>query len=67
MENTMGRRWIGWVIIAFFAVLAVGMSIREQGMREGKSGSYLGRTVMDGTPSGDAQRALGSRVGTQHY
>ena len=53
--------------IAFFAVLAVAMSIREQGMREGKSGSYLGRSVMDGSPSADTQRALGSRVGTQRY
>ncbi|MBM3538358.1 MAG: hypothetical protein FJX55_11050 [Alphaproteobacteria bacterium] len=63
----MGSRWIGWVVIVVFAVLAVAMSIREQGMREGKSGSYLGRSVMDGSPSGDAQRALGSRVGAQHY
>jgi len=67
MENTMGSRWIGWVVIVFFAVLAVALSIREQGMREGKSGSYLGRSVMDGTPAADTQRALGSRLGTQRY
>jgi hypothetical protein len=67
MENTMGSRWVGWVIIALFAVMAVAMSIRDQGMREGKSGSYLGRSVSDGTPAADTQRALGSRVGTQRY
>ncbi len=67
MENTMGSRWVGWVVIVLFAVLAVAMSIREQGMREGKSGSYLGRSVMDGSPAAETQRALGSRVGTQHY
>jgi hypothetical protein len=67
MENTMGSRWFGWVVIVVFAVLAVALSIREQGMREGKSGSYLGRSVMDGSPAADTQRALGSRVGTQRY
>lgn len=67
MESTMGSRWVGWVVIIFFAVLAVAMSIREQGMREGKSGSYLGRMVTDGTPPADTQRALGSRIGTQRY
>jgi hypothetical protein len=67
MENTMGSRWFGWLIIALFAVTAVALSIRHQGMREGQSGSYLGRSVMDGTPPADAQRALGSRVGTQRY
>ena len=67
MENTMGSRWIGWVVIVVFAVLAAALSIREQGMREGKSGSYLGRSVMDGTPPADTQRALGSRIGAQHY
>lgn len=67
MENAMGSRWVGWVIIVLFGVTAVALSIREQGMREGKSGSYLGRTVMDGTPPADAQRALGSRIGAQRY
>jgi len=67
MENTMGGRWFGWVIIALFVVLAVGMSIQGQHMREGKSGSYLGRYVMDGKPPAEVERALGSRVGTQHY
>jgi len=63
----MGSRWVGWLIIILFAVTAVAMSIRQQGMREGKSGSYLGRSVSDGTPPADAQRALGSRLGTQNY
>lgn len=67
MENAMGSRWVGWLIIVLFAVTAVAMSIQGQGMREGKSGSYLGRTVSDGTPPADAQRALGSRVGAQRY
>ena len=67
MENAMGGRWVGWVIIILFGVTAVALSIQNQGMREGKSGSYLGRSVMDGTPPADAQRALGSRIGTQNY
>jgi hypothetical protein len=67
MENAMGSRWVGWLIIILFAVTAVAMSIRQQGMREGKSGSYLGRSVMDGTPPGETERALGSRIRTQNY
>lgn len=67
MENTMGSRWVGWLVIVFFAVVAVAMSIRDQGMREGKSGSYLGRSVNDGATAAETQRALGSRVGTQRY
>lgn len=63
----MGSRWVGWVVIVLFALVAVAMSIRDQGMREGKSGTYLGRSVNDGTPAADTQRALGSRVGAQHY
>lgn len=67
MENTMGGRWFGWVVIVFFAVLAISLSIREQFMQDGRSGSYLGRSVMDGTPTSDTQRALGSRLGAQRY
>jgi hypothetical protein len=67
MANRGGSRWLGWVIIIFFAVMAVALSIRETGMREGRTGSYLGRTVTDTAPPADAQRALSTRVGTQRY
>ncbi len=67
MENAMGGRWVGWLIIILFAVTAVALSIRGQHMRDGKSGTYLGRSVNDGMPGADTQRALGMRVGTQRY
>ena len=66
MTNRGGSCWLGWVIIIFFAVLAVALSIRESGMREGRSGSYLGRTVSD-APAANAQQNLSNRVRTQNY
>lgn len=66
MANRGGSRWLGWVIIIFFAVMAVALSIRETGMREGRSGSYLGRSVSD-APAANAQQNLSTRVRTQNY
>jgi hypothetical protein len=66
MANQGGSRWLGWVIIIFFAVFAVALSIRETGMLEGRSGSYLGRTVAD-QPAANAQQNLSTRVRTQNY
>lgn len=66
MANQGGSRWLGWVIIIFFAILAVALSIRETGMREGRTGSYLGRTVGDVPPTA-APSDLANRLRNQNY
>lgn len=56
-----------WLVVTALIGIAIAVSVPRSGMPEGKSGSYLGRSVNDGAPAGEAQRALGSRVGTQRY
>jgi hypothetical protein len=62
-----GSNWVGWTILIVLAVVAVGFSIRESGLREGKTGSYQGRMVSDGQIAPAAQREIQSRIGNQGY
>lgn len=64
-QNSSG--WFGWAVLIVLAVVAVGFSIRETGLRDGKTGSYQGRMVADGQLAADKQREIASRVSVQRY
>jgi hypothetical protein len=66
VENS-ALRWAGWAVVAILVVVAIMASHGERGMRDGMTGSYLGRQVTDGTSTADRQKALTDRVATQRY
>lgn len=66
MENS-ALRWVGWAVVALLVVVAIMTSRGERHMRDGTTGSYLGRQVADGASSADRQKVLSDRVATQRY
>lgn len=64
-----GQRTVMWVIFAVLLVVAIGFSARDNGIREGAQGSYLGRNVTSAQPvPAPARDALANRANTaQRY
>ena len=60
-------RLVGWVGVVILVGLAVMGSHGERGMRDGMTGSYLGRPVADSSVGSDREKVLTDRVATQRY
>jgi len=63
------QRTVMWLIFAVLLVIAIGFSARDNGLREGAQGSYLGREVRQAQPvPAPARDALANRANTsQRY
>jgi hypothetical protein len=66
VENS-ALRWVGLAIVAVLVVVAIMTSRGDRHMRDGMTGSYLGRQVADGASTADKQKVLSDRVTTQRY
>lgn len=59
------QKLIGWVLFAALVLVAIFTTLAHRPHPEGYTGSYLGRTVADGSDSqGDALR---TRAATQRF
>jgi hypothetical protein len=63
-----GQRNLMWLVFAGLIVVAVAFSARDGGLRDGSTGSYLGRDVRQAQPvPAPARDALANRAATQRY
>ncbi len=63
-----GQRNLMWLVFAGLVIVAVASSARDGGLRDGSTGSYLGRDVRQAQPvPAPVRDALANRAATQRY
>jgi hypothetical protein len=58
---------LGWAVVVVLILLAVNGSTGTRHMRDGDTGSFMGRQVADSSARADRAKTLTDRGATQRY